>query len=234
MVTETAIPVLTMAEIEDSPHYTIERDVVVGVDLGQSVDPTAIAVVERQTARALVPPLAKVADKVPARFALRLLERIPLQTPYPDQADYVKAVLGRIPHTAGRVPVFLDFTGVGRPVFDIMRERRVPNVVPVTIGFAGDAGPNKAGGYYVPKLELISRVQSLLHRQVLDMPDKLPLVQAMRRELMDFRVTYSNSGNAQFGARQGSHDDLILALALAVWGFGRKPIAVANLGYATR
>jgi hypothetical protein len=31
-------------------------------------------------------------------------------------------------------------------------------------------------------------------------------------------LSYSNIGNATFGAREGAHDDLILAVALGVYG----------------
>ncbi len=41
------------------------------------------------------------------------------------------------------------------------------------------------------------------------------------RELQDFRVRYSDAGNATFNAREDAHDDLVLALALAVFGLSR-------------
>jgi hypothetical protein len=37
------------------------------------------------------------------------------------------------------------------------------------------------------------------------------------RELQDFRVHFTGGGRMQFGAREGKHDDLVLALAIAVW-----------------
>lgn len=224
--------VSTIAEALETGAFDVQRDVVVGVDLGQSVDPTAVAVVEKHTARGRTPQADRAAREIPERFVLRVLERLPLQMPYPAQADHLNALLRRLP--VSDVPVYMDYTGVGRPVFDIMRERRVPRLEPVTIGFAGDAHRTSSGAHYVPKIDLVSRVQSSLHRGVLDLPAGLPLVQAMRRELLDFRVTYSAAGNATFGARSGAHDDLILALSLALWGFGRRPLVMANLKHATR
>jgi hypothetical protein len=50
------------------------------------------------------------------------------------------------------------------------------------------------------------------------MPDSLPFAKVFRRELLNFRVSYSAVGNATFGAREGAHDDLVLAVALAVYG----------------
>jgi hypothetical protein len=49
----------------------------------------------------------------------------------------------------------------------------------------------------------------------------LPDAAVLARELADFRVRYTDAGNAQFSARKGAHDDLVLALALAVFGLSR-------------
>jgi len=85
----------------------------------------------------------------------------------------------------------------------------------------------------VPKIELVSKLQALMHSGVLHMPDTLPLAKVFRRELLDFRVSYTAIGNATFGAREGAHDDTILAVALAVYGLdgqGRIGIGPLNLG----
>jgi hypothetical protein len=37
------------------------------------------------------------------------------------------------------------------------------------------------------------------------------------RELQDFRVEFTATGHLTFNARSGKHDDLVLALAIAVW-----------------
>jgi len=36
-------------------------------------------------------------------------------------------------------------------------------------------------------------------------------------ELQNFRAEYSDSGYIRFNARNGKHDDLVLALAIALW-----------------
>ncbi len=42
-------------------------------------------------------------------------------------------------------------------------------------------------------------------------------VEEAKRRAANFRASISESGYASFGARVGKHDDLVLALALAVW-----------------
>jgi hypothetical protein len=69
----------------------------------------------------------------------------------------------------------------------------------------------------VPKLILISRVQALLHQGQLKIKRSLPEAKVLVRELQDFRVEYTATGNLTFNARSGRHDDLVLALAIACW-----------------
>lgn len=222
--------------------------VAVGVDLGQSADPTSVAVLER-VREELTPATHEWLNSLPHehrkerlaeyrggmapdRFNLRLLEQAPLGEPYPAQAQRLKRILAREQIARHEPRVWIDYTGVGRAVFDIFKQERVPRVVPVTITFAGEAGPNGRGGHSVPKIELVSRLQALMHTGKLYMPDTLPLAKVFRRELLDFRVSYTDVGNARFGAREGAHDDLILAVALAAYGLGSEPAARFDVKWA--
>lgn len=222
--------------------------VAVGVDLGQSADPTSVAVLER-VREELTPATHEWLNSLPHehrkerlaeyrggmapdRFNLRLLEQAPLGEPYPAQAQRLKRILAREQIARHEPRVWIDYTGVGRAVFDIFKQERVPRVVPVTITFAGEAGPNGRGGHSVPKIELVSRLQALMHTGKLYMPDTLPLAKVFRRELLDFRVSYTDVGNARFGAREGAHDDLILAVALAAYGLASEPAARFDVKWA--
>jgi hypothetical protein len=54
------------------------------------------------------------------------------------------------------------------------------------------------------------------------LPAEMPLGRTLVAELMDMRVKISDSGRDKYGAfRNGSHDDLVLALGLACWRAGR-------------
>jgi hypothetical protein len=69
----------------------------------------------------------------------------------------------------------------------------------------------------VPKLTLVSRLQALLHQGQLKILRELAEAETLVRELQDFRVEYTAAGHLTFNARSGKHDDLVLALAIAVW-----------------
>ncbi len=175
----------------------------VGVDLGQSHDPTAIAVIRR-------------IDDDPARpvFQVGHLERLPLNTPYPGVVQHVMNNLSR-PPLAGKSELVIDFTGVGRPVFDMFDGRGI-SPIGVTIT-NGDAVTRDGMTWRVPKLSLISRLQALLHDGRLKIHKALADAPALVAELQEFRAEVTNSGYWRFGARSGKHDDLVLAVAIALW-----------------
>lgn len=80
-------------------------------------------------------------------------------------------------------------------------------------------------GRSAPKGELVSRRQTLFHAGELRIAASLPDAAVLARELQDFRVRFTDAGNATFNAREGAHDDLMLALALVVFGLSRpKPV----------
>jgi hypothetical protein len=70
---------------------------------------------------------------------------------------------------------------------------------------------------HVPKLVLISRLQALLHEGRLKIQKDLPEANNLVSELIDFRVQYTQAGHLTFNAREGRHDDLVLALAIACY-----------------
>jgi hypothetical protein len=208
---------------------------VVSVDLGQSIDPTAICVLEITTRRAAAdaryhdPPGPQVPEdwygpsgglKHPNRvhrLDVRHLERLPLRMPYPEQVEYIQKLLRREPLTLG-TPLILDQTGVGRPVVDLFR--RAPGLDPIAVTITAGDGESKGdhyNDYRVAKSRLVSHVQSVFHGGELRISEALEETEVLIRELQDFRATVSDTGHWRFGARSGMHDDLVLALALGVW-----------------
>jgi hypothetical protein len=81
---------------------------------------------------------------------------------------------------------------------------------------------NEHGIWHVAKLLLVSTVQALLHDGRLQIQKDLPEAPILKLELEDFRATVTDSGRWTFGARSGAHDDLVLALALALWRASRR------------
>lgn len=211
-----------------------ERRISIGVDIGQSRDPTTVAGLER--VRWVVHPelerrlmreegrkgrdrLAEMrAELEPDQYNLRILEPFPLGTPYPTQAEMLRGILRRPQLVEHDPQVWMDATGVGVAVYDIFRAAQIPRLRRVSITAGANEGPNKMGGHSVPKLSLVSRLQALMHTGRLRVPEAMPYAKTFRRELMDFRVSYTAAGHATFNALEGKHDDTITAVALAIYG----------------
>ncbi len=88
--------------------------------------------------------------------------------------------------------------------------------------YRGRAGRVKDGYYRVPKAHLITGLRLQLEMGMLQIAAKLENGPALVTELADMRVKVTVGGNEQFGAwREGTHDDLVLAVALASWGMGK-------------
>src|SRR5262245_56965307 len=179
-----------------------------GLDLGQSQDFTAVTVLERSVDE-------KEIEK--PTYAIRHLQRFPLGTPYTTIVASMQNMTA-LPPVRG-APVVVDHTGVGRAVVDILRRanlggRLVP--VRITAGFAVTEQEN--GDWHVPKKELVTCLQVLLQNQRLKIAESLPEAATLVRELSTFQVKITLAANESFGAwREGAHDDLVLATALATW-----------------
>ena len=189
-----------------------EADYFLGLDLGQASDYTALAVLERPGA-----------DGGDLAYALRHLRRFPLGTPYTAVVPAVCRLAAGTP-LRGRTTLVVDQTGVGRPVVDMLRRAADCRVVPVTITSGLAATVAGDGSRHVPKKELVSGLQLLLQSRRLRVARALPEAQALVRELEAFRVKVTAAAHETFGAwREGQHDDLVLAAALAGWLAEREP-----------
>ena len=86
----------------------------------------------------------------------------------------------------------------------------------ITAGHAVTAGDD--GSWHVAKKELVSRLQVLLQTRRLQIARALPDADLLVKELQNFRVKVTVAANEVFEAwREGQHDDLVLAVAIAVW-----------------
>ena len=188
----------------------------VGADFGQSRDHTAIAVLERAEVRGSFDYAVRAYQREVA-LRLRYLERVPLGTPYPEVVERVAEVT-RDRQLAGRCHLAVDGTGVGRPVVDLLRRAKTEAILmPVTIT-GGQTETTDQGFYRVPKRDLIIGLQVLLQRGGLRIAARLPFARKLVEELEAVEVRVSPAGNEQYAAwREGTHDDLVFAVALAYW-----------------
>src|SRR5215204_3815268 len=195
----------------------------VGLDLGQSADYTALAVIQK------VPTYDPKTGKHTKELHLKHLERYPLKTPYTDIADHVKSLLSGPPFTDDisdgfrvRKPVtelIVDKTGVGVAVTDLLKERRLGFFSVTITGMGQKANRTGSRDYSVPKQDLVSALEVPFHKGTLKVAKGLEGWKELREELLNFRRK-QNTRTAHISYehwRESDHDDLVLAAALACW-----------------
>jgi hypothetical protein len=214
--------------LEPAPVFGPVRGYLVGLDLGQTTDYSALCVVEQRAPAAEEPGGG-------CGYHVRHLQRWPLGTPYPAIVKAVATLLTapQLAPAGGPLPrLVVDQTGVGRAVVDLFCARPA-GLRPVAVTITGGAGTIQVGTvrqpeYHTPKRDLVGVVQVLLQQRRLAWARALPDEGILAAELANFKVTISAAGRDTYGAgpalswREGAHDDYVLAVALAVW-FGKRP-----------
>jgi hypothetical protein len=184
----------------------------IGLDLGQTQDFTALAVLQR---RDVATPGLK------PEYALHHLRRFPLGTAYTEIVPAMVTLRRKEP--LRQAPLVVDQTGVGRAVVDMLRQT-ASSVIAVTITGGHVVNHAEDGSYHVPKKELITALQVVMQGRRLQIARSLPDASLLVRELQQFQVKITAAANETFGAwRNGQHDDLVLAVALACWWSERTP-----------
>jgi len=208
-----------------------ERPYFIGLDLGQSHDFTAIAIAERTELKGEWDARHWAHLKM-AALDLRYLERVPLRTPYPEVVERVRAVT-RSGELDGRCHLIVDGTGVGRAVVDMLRGADLGCSVWPAVVTNGERETRADGYFRVPKRDLIIGLQVLLQRGGLRIASGIPLGATLVEEMATMQVRETGSGREQYGAwREGEHDDLVFAVALAYWGAKRAhPRLAGDDGY---
>lgn len=114
-----------------------------------------------------------------------------------------------------RSALVVDAGGPGRPVVDAMR---TAGLKPVAVSITSGKRTRRANGMvYVPKRLLVRGLVTTLENGRLKIAKGLPLADAFMDELQAFQVTLTAKGRDTYAARSGEHDDLVIAVALAVW-----------------
>lgn len=209
----------------------------IGVDLGKLTDPTALVVMARSLSVDLVTGLPERSTRGDAiyRWECRAIKRYKLGTAYLSiVADVVR--ICRRPELHPGLRLVLDSTGVGVAVTEMFTRALVsfPEVechtVSITAGEGFSAVTTLArtnmvarGQWRVSKIQLIAAIREVLeNRRFKITPDPetgkpIEFAEVLIRELQNFRERITESANMTYEARQGQHDDLVLATCLPIW-----------------
>ena len=168
----------------------------IGLDLGQRQDHTAIAVIEKDRDVLLV----------------RTVERVMLGTPWSRVVERVRHIATH-PRMRGNCALAVDATGVGAPIVDMLRNANLGCEIAAVTITSGDRETETAHGWNVPKRDLMTALQLGLEEGEVRLAGRMKDIGSLIRELIDVRVAGERIG----ADKSGQHDDLVIAVALAVW-----------------
>lgn len=193
----------------------------IGLDVGQVLDPAALAIAELQW--------VERPDYAAMQYDIRHLQRFELGTSYPDLVRQVKAICDALPLPRGRERagfphvrlrqwrLLVDATGVGRPVIDMMEEEGLLPVA-VTMHHGHAVTKHAWNEWTVPKRDLVGALQVVLQNSRTRLAQGLPAAKLVLDEARNFQYKLTKNMNDQYGAwREGKHDDLLFATGLIAW-----------------
>ena len=192
--------------------------VILGVDLGKRTTPTTITVVEQALTPKTQDPVRLVwlpANPAPA-LVIRWIESLPLETSYAE----VAASIWRIADHSGAREIWMDGTGVGVAVEEIVRQSKPPRST-CALRTVMITGGGQACRTSVPRKELLTRLAVEWEQKRIKVAPGLLNWPSLRNELIAL------DGD---GYKQKGRDDLALGLALAVWGFKGTGAPVGERG----
>ncbi len=195
-----------------------------GVDLGQRVDHTAFVVVEQQVV------VTSQRDQVSYEYVrerklyVRLVERVRLGQGFQEVVSEIERLTQCEELRGGTVTTAVDATGLGIVVSEDLRRKRLRGELYPVVITGGLEGSYRDGFYPTPRTELLLGVQKAFEQEGLAVAEGLGGWDLLERELKAMRKVQSARG-PRFET-MGTHDDLVFALALALFGARMRVLPV--------
>ena len=199
----------------------------IGLDLGKRQDYTALTVLAEREERG--PVTRTFEDRAQTRTVqrwtysehwLQHLQRWPLGTKYKQIAADVAELTRRSVFRSADTTLVVDRGGVGESVYEQIAERvrgGAVDLVGVTITGGKNVTADGPSHYRVPKRDLVAALQVAVQNAEVKAASELELWETLRGEMESFTAEITKTGHDTYEARQGEHDDLVLALAMPVW-----------------
>jgi hypothetical protein len=180
-----------------------------GLDLGQHQDPSALSAIWKYPENMALP--------TGPRMQCQAVYRWPLGTLY----RKIRLDLARLLERSGWEGAFLaiDETGVGRPVVEEFQLAQLPaQICPIyiTAGHAATFDSHQLS-FHVPKSELVSTLIAAMDEDRFAFSQGIREAEVILNELRNFRTKITAHQHEVFLAREGQHDDIVLATAMAAW-----------------
>ena len=198
-----------------------EVEFALGWDIGQKVDPSALALVRRS--RTPIPPPEGIGSDCrqllgPNVFTVLGLERIALNTDYVAQCAIVANRLAYARARAGRAGCQLvcDITGGGLVISNVLTAHGLDHLgIVIRPGTKDDRSHGNV--WHIAKQNIAARLSAEFHQKTLHILPTLREAAVLADEISNFHATVNeHTSYVSYGARSGKHDDLCLALGVAL------------------
>ena len=164
-------------------------------------------------------------------YNLTRMKRWDVGTDYDDILEWLVKVYSKPPSFDPKVrgglagtTLAVDYTGVGVPIVEWLRkEMRLAGakaiIRPIWIQSGKKAKENNAGGWNVPKVDLVGVLQMLMGTGRLTIEEEMENREMLLKEFNNFKEKQDQkTGNISYEAwRSGDHDDMVLAEAISLW-----------------
>ena len=183
----------------------------VGIKISQRSNPSAICVTDSEDRP------FRDTKRQERHLLVRHLERLPAGTPFPDIADRVEQVVEQLAERSDTSPtLFLDATGLGQPIVDLVKQRLERGKLVSVFFTFGDRRSQEGTVITLGKAFLVAELQTLLQTHRLHLPET-PQARTLAADLLDYEIRLEPDANERYGAFSVGHqDDLVTALGLAV------------------
>jgi hypothetical protein len=199
---------------------------VIGIDLAQHVDHSALAIVEKLWHCSPVPAFSgRAADDFDYVEVYRILylKEWPLgtipQVVLADLADMILRSRGQLESAM----IAYDATGIGASWAELFRRRHMAgeltNLHPRGYTVSGEQTPSHK--LSVRKIDLMSKIQVCANERRLELDPDLYLADRFAMQLQAITAKPTSTGRLSFGAPQATHDDLVTAVSLSM--YARSP-----------
>lgn len=152
--------------------------------------------------------VVSVVDRQEDGFKLVHMYRFPLETPYASVIGYVKTLTDRYKTV---YQVLIDQTGVGEYILEDMRNSGIPGVQGVILTM-----PRK------------QEILGFLKQQMQNKNLKIPYDAELLAELNNEKFELAKDGSIKFYHPEGSHDDRVWSLALAIYATREEKLEVTT------
>ncbi len=212
LLTRSQITAAIIAKPADVPFQLREKTrIYLGLDLGKRQDHTAIVALELRWRYGDKDNVTQGIAQHPA-LLLSYSTRLPLDTETTRIPQLVRDTLQRYSPACGEPPridkLLVDATGIGHTIVELIRKNQPKaHVQPVTLTNGHVERQLKDSYLSLPRPDLINRLKMVFEIGNIQLLDSAPGFVDIERELVQFKP----SGDQQ------EHDDLVMALAMAVW-----------------